>query len=52
MAELQHRLALWLWLAAYSLEESRERHAAHERHVRSALCSLGLAVIAFERGAA
>ena len=45
MAELIARIQRQLWIAAYVVEESRERHTIHRRYVRSALCCLGLTVL-------
>ena len=33
------------WLAAYTLEESREAHTAQRRYLRSAFCCIGLALM-------
>lgn len=45
LRELRAQLVRCVWLAAYDLEESRERHAAQRRYVRSALCCIGLAAL-------
>ena len=39
-------LMRWLWLRAYELESQRALHATGRRHLRSAACSIGLAVLA------
>jgi len=45
------RISRSLWLASYELEERRAAHAAQGRYLRSAWCSVGLAVlVALRRG--
>lgn len=43
--ELRARIGRTAWLACYSLEESRECHAAQRRYLRSAACCVGLAAL-------
>jgi hypothetical protein len=46
------RLEHVIWLAEFELEGRRECHAAHGRHLRSAACSIGLALLSLTRWAA
>ena len=42
---LRARMSRFSWVASYSLETSRESHAAHGSYLRSAACCVGLAAL-------
>ena len=39
------RLGQRAWVAAYDIEQARERHATNQRYLRSAACCVALAVL-------
>jgi hypothetical protein len=49
---MRDRIARALWVLEFELEERRECHVAHGRHLRSAVCSIGLALLSLTRWAA
>ena len=45
LQDIKARISTGMWVAAYTLEDSRENHAAHGRYLRSAACCVGLAAL-------
>lgn len=50
LRDFKARISAGMWVAAYTLEDSRESHATHGRYLRSAACCVGLAVLSILGG--